>query len=318
MVFLDVNHLKTYFDTSKGTVKAVDDVSLNVKENEMVGLVGESGSGKSMTALSIMRLVPRPGKILSGQITFRDQDLLGLDDEAMRQIRGGQMAMIFQDPMTYLNPIMKVGDQVAEAILAHKKVTKQEAFEIAVEALHRVRTPSYKTTAECYPYQLSGGMLQRVLIAMAISCAPSLLIADEPTTALDVTVQRQILELIKQLRKEFSVSTLLITHDLGIVSEICDRIYVMYAGRILEHGDVFSILERPKHPYTSGLLDSVLSIDECKDELVSIGGSTPDMANLPSGCKFHPRCPSATATCAEREPALKNVAPNQSAACWLY
>jgi oligopeptide/dipeptide ABC transporter ATP-binding protein len=315
---LQINSLKTHFATTDGIVRAVDGVNLRIAASQAVGLVGESGSGKSMTALSIMRLVPPPGKILEGQVLLKGKDLLRLSEEEMRSIRGKEISMIFQDPMTYLNPVMKIGDQIAESLLVHQCDTKKQAMDDVAKLLERVQIHSPKETANSYPHQLSGGMRQRVLIAIAIACNPSLLIADEPTTALDATLQVQILDLLKTLAAELKISVLLITHDLGIVADICDFVNVMYAGRILECADVFSLFEDPKHPYTKGLLASALSIDEFKEKLVTIDGIVPNLLELPQGCKFHPRCQYATVRCRTDEPRLVDVGDGRMVACWLF
>ena len=316
---LSVINLKTYFYTSMGIVKAVDDVDLRIDNGRSVGLVGESGCGKTMTALSIMRLVPRPGRIISGKILFKDRNLLDLGEKEMRDIRGKQISMVFQDPMTYLNPVMKVKDQIAEVILLHQSESKRKAKEKKViEVLKKVRIPSPSKVAEYYPHQLSGGMRQRILIAMALSCNPALLIADEPTTALDVTVQAQVLNLIKDLKKETGISLLLITHDLGIVADICDEVNVMYAGKIVEHADVFKLYENPLHPYTQGLLSSALSIDEFKETLTTIEGSVPDLINPPQGCRFNPRCKLARDNCRQKVPLPIEIELGHTVSCCLY
>jgi oligopeptide transport system ATP-binding protein len=318
---LEIRGLKTYFHTSRGVVRAVDGVDFEIRKGEAVGLVGESGCGKTMTAFSIMRLVPPPGQIVEGSIWFGEgikrRDLTKVSEKEMMEVRGGMISMVFQDPMTYLNPVMKIYDQIAEAIVLHQNVSKEEARRKAIEALERVRIPAPSVVARYYPHQLSGGMRQRALIAMAISCGPELLIADEPTTALDVTVQAQVLELIKQLKREMGMALMLITHDLGIVADICDKVCVMYAGEIVEEGDVLRIYRDPKHPYTSGLLRSTLSIDEFKENLVTIEGVVPDLTNPPRGCRFHPRCPEASNRCRESEPPLVELAEGR-VSCWLY
>jgi peptide/nickel transport system ATP-binding protein/oligopeptide transport system ATP-binding protein len=315
---LQVDDLRTYFYTHRGTVRAVDGVSISVGEGQSVALVGESGCGKSVTALSVMRLVPPPGKTVGGRVLFKGHDLLGLTPDEMTEVRGAQIATIFQDPMTFLNPVWKVGDQIAEAILLHQDKPKKAARKDAVELIRAVGIPSAEQIIDYYPFQLSGGMRQRILIAMAISCNPVLLIADEPTTALDVTVQMQILHLIKRLVAEKGISLLLITHDLGIVADTCDRVFVMYAGKIVESADISDIYYNPKHPYTKGLLEGVLSIDEFKAELKTIGGFVPDLVDPPNGCRFQPRCPYAKPVCSQEEPPFKQVELQQFTACWLY
>ena len=306
-----------HFFTSYGIVRAVDRVNLAINKNETVGLVGESGCGKTATAFSIMRLVPPPGKIIDGQILFEEKNLLDFEEKEMRNVRGKKISMIFQDPLTHLNPVMKIEDQIAEAMALHEKKNMQESRKKTIELLSKVQIPNPKRVAKSYPYQLSGGMKQRVLIAIAISCSPTLLIADEPTTALDVTVQAQILELITSLIKDLNTSLLLITHDLGIVAETCDKVFVMYAGKIVENCNVFQIFSNAKHPYAQGLFESTLSIDEYKEVLVTLDGAVPSLVNPPPGCKFHPRCPKAKTVCREREPELVEVEPGHFVACWL-
>jgi len=316
---LKIEELKTYFFTSEGIVKAVDDVSLHIDANEAVGLVGESGCGKTMTAFSIMRLVPSPpGRIVQGRILLRGKDLLQFSKDEMREIRGREIGMVFQDPMTYLNPVMRISEQMTEVLVEHQRVSGLQAKQRAIEMLERMQIPSPDKVVNYYPYQLSGGMRQRVLIAMAMSCEPSLLIMDEPTTALDATVQAQILRLIRRLRKDFGSSILMITHDLGIIAEICDRVCVMYAGKIIETADVYGIFQRPKHPYTIGLLSSILRIDKYKEVLPTIDGVVPDLMNPPSGCRFHPRCPNVMSVCCERPPPSFVVEPSHCVNCWLY
>jgi len=300
----------------------VDGVSLGIQKGEALGLVGESGCGKTMTAFSIMGLVPSPGKIVGGEIWFNyddsRKDLTKTSEEEMRKVRGGKISMVFQDPMTYLNPVMKICDQIAEAIVLHQEVPRNEARKKAVEILEKVRIPIPSTVAQYYPHELSGGMRQRALIAMAISCNPDLLIADEPTTALDVTVQAQVLELIKQLKNEMNMALMLITHDLGIVADTCDRVCVMYAGRIVEEGNVYEIYREPQHPYTMGLLKSTLSIDEFKETLVTIEGTVPDLTNLPPGCRFRPRCSQISDRCRETMPPMVEVRKGHKVSCWRY
>jgi oligopeptide/dipeptide ABC transporter ATP-binding protein len=309
---LEIQGLKTYFHTGQGTVKAVDGVSLRVSKGEAVGLVGESGCGKTMTAHSIMKLVPAPGVIEEGRILFRGTDLLNLSDPAIRKIRGRQISMIFQDPMTYLNPVIKVGKQIAEVM------PDRPGERRLIELLEAVGIPEPERRLSDYPHELSGGMRQRILIAIAMANDPLLLIADEPTTALDVTIQAQILDLIRRIQKEKEMSLLLISHDLGIVAGLCDRVYVMYAGKIVESGDVFSIFERPLHPYTQGLLRSSLSIAEFRERLEVIEGSVPNLLEPPPGCRFHPRCPSAMPVCKEKEPFLTEPSSAHEVSCWLY
>ena len=314
---LSVENLTTYLFADTGTVRAVEEVSLEIGRGEAVALVGESGCGKSMTALSLMRLVRPPGKILGGRVAFDGVSLLDLREDEMRALRGGRIAMIFQDPMTFLNPLMRVGDQIAEAVRLHQGLGARAAWTAAREALALVRIPAPDTVIEYYPHQLSGGMRQRVLIAMAISSRPVLLIADEPTTALDVTVQAQIMELLGDIRRDLGSAMLLITHDLGLVAEFCDRIYVMYAGQIVESADVERLFASPQHPYTRALLKSTLGADVRVDAFESIGGQPPDLARPPAGCRFHPRCPEAVKRCATDEPPVCQPAPGRQARCWL-
>ena len=313
---LRVEDLHTWFYLRAGVLKAVDGVTLEVGEREAVGLVGESGCGKSMTAFSIMGLVPEPGKITGGSITFGDQCISKLADEEMAKIRGQDISMIFQDPMTYLNPVFSIERQVTEAIRLHQTITKQSAAQKAVDLLKSTGIPEPEKVVKYYPHQLSGGMRQRVLIAMAIACNPSLIIADEPTTALDVTVQAQILRLIRHMKDELKTSLLLITHDLGIVAHMCDRVYVMYAGRIVESGDVWQIFKHARHPYTRGLLECTLSIDEFKKEIRTIDGVVPNLIHPPSGCRFRTRCTFATEECSKEQPVLEQVEEEHYVACF--
>jgi oligopeptide/dipeptide ABC transporter ATP-binding protein len=315
---LEIDNLKTYFYTHQGVVKAVDGVTWTVKKNESVGLVGESGCGKTVTALSIMRLVQRPGRIVEGEIIFEGRNILELKQTQLRQIRGKKISMIFQDPMTFLNPLMKVEEQIAEVIWVHQGLDKEEAKKKALELMKVVQIPSPSTIGAYDPHQLSGGMRQRILIAAAISCSPSLLIMDEPTTALDIIVQAQIIDLIKRLQKEIGLSTVLISHDLGVVAEMCNKVYVMYAGKIVEGSDALTLYENPAHPYTSKLLESVLSIDTFKEKLPAINGVVPNLIDPPSGCRFHPRCPQAKAICSQREPPVTTIDLGHIVSCWLY
>jgi len=312
---LDVRSLKTHVFSSRGVVRAVDGVNLAIGVEETLGLVGETGSGKSMTALSIMRMIPYPGRIVEGKILLEGEDLLTKTQAQMTNIRGSKISMIFQDPMTSLNPVFKAGYQVSEAISTHQQLATSESWKRAVEMLNLVRIPDAPTRAHDYPHQLSGGMRQRTMIAMALSCRPKLLIADEPTTALDVTVQAQILELMRELRRRAGTSILLITHNLGVVAEICDRVAVMYAGKIVESADVKTIFRKHKHPYTKGLLGALPKIGSYKENLESILGSVPDMINPPSGCRFHPRCPHAKETCSLTEPRLVELEQEHMVAC---
>jgi oligopeptide/dipeptide ABC transporter ATP-binding protein len=313
-----VSGLKTYFYTSDGVVKAVDGVTFSVGKGESVGLVGESGCGKSCTALSIMRLIPIPGKTIDGSVKLQNRDLLTVTEREIRDIRGKVISMIFQDPFTYLNPLMKVGDQIAEAILVHEQLPAQRVTNRVYDHLERVGMPSPQNVARLYPYELSGGMRQRVCIAMALATQPTLLIADEPTTALDVTIQAQILDLINRLREEMGISLLLITHDLGIIAETCDTVVVMYAGQTIERAEVYQLFEKPKHPYTIGLLNSTLSIEEFKETLTTIGGTVPSLIDPPSGCRFHPRCEHAMPICTQEQPLPVEVDAGHIVACWLH
>ncbi len=319
---LEVKDLKTYFFTREGIVRAVDGVSFEVGKGQALGIVGESGCGKSVTSLSIMRLVPYPGRVVEGQVILhRDGqavDLLGLSEEEMRHIRGNVISMIFQDPMTSLNPVLTVGFQVAEPLQVHLGLRPTEARQRALELLRRVGIPDAERRLDDYPHQFSGGMRQRVMIAMALACNPRLLIADEPTTALDVTIQAQILDLIMRLNRELGTAVILITHDLGVVAELCHRVVVMYAGRIVEAADADSLFNNPKHPYTVGLMGSVPRLGpKVKERLKPIRGLPPNLLNPPAGCRFRPRCPHATAQCAE-EPPTVSVGPDHQVACWLY
>lgn len=314
---LNVENLKTYFYTEDGVVPAVDGVSFSLDKGEALGIVGESGCGKSVTSLSIMRLVPNPpGKIIEGRIEFEGQDLLAKSEAEMRSIRGNDISMIFQEPMTSLNPLFTVGDQIMEAIILHQKVGKAEARARAIEMLRKVGIPSPERRVDEYPHQMSGGMRQRVMIAMALSCNPKLLIADEPTTALDVTIQAQILDLMRKLRRELGTSILLITHDLGVIAELVDKVVVMYAGKIVERADVREIFANPTHPYTEGLLGSIPKLHENRDRLQTIEGTVPNPFRMPPGCRFHPRCRDAKEICSLEEPPVLEVAPGHSVQCW--
>ncbi len=315
---LQVRDLRTQFETDGGTVTAVDGISFDLFPGESLGIVGESGSGKSMTALSILRLVPDPGKIVSGSVLFRNQDLLELSGEEIRDIRGRDIAMIFQDPQSSLNPVLRTGFQIDEAMLAHHKATKSEAHVRTIELLKRVRIPAAESRVKDFPHQLSGGMRQRAMIAMGLANAPSILIADEPTTALDVTVQAQILELLGDLNRDLGTAIVMITHNMGVVAGLCSRVLVMYAGQIVEEGPVEQIFENPQHPYTWSLLRSIPRVDALRHErLRSIEGLAPDLLNPPAGCRFHPRCPFRIDRCLKDEPPLVDVAPNQRASCWV-
>ncbi|MCR6108353.1 ABC transporter ATP-binding protein [Salipaludibacillus agaradhaerens] len=315
---IDVNELQTSFYTSKGEVKAVDGVSFDVPSGKTLGIVGESGSGKSITSLSIMRLIESPGKVKGGSITFNGEDLLAKSEAEMRHIRGNQISMIFQEPMTSLNPVFTIGDQIAESYMIHEKLSKKEALKKALGMLELVGIPSPKDRLKAYPYELSGGMRQRAMIAIALACNPELLIADEPTTALDVTIQAQILRLINRLQDELGMSMILITHDLGVVAETCDYVAVMYAGKIVEYADVHTLFKAPKHPYTVGLLKSLPRHDIDQDELEVIKGMVPRPDELPEGCRFAPRCPFATKLCEEKLPSLENIDDKNQVRCWIH
>ncbi len=313
---LSIANLRTQFRTAQGLVSAVDGVSLSLKRGQTLGIVGESGCGKSMLSLSIMRLVPRPGRITEGVIRFDGTNLLSLPEARMRSLRGRRIGMIFQEPMTSLNPSFTVGDQIVEAMRAHDRETPlAELRSRAVAALDRVRIASAARRLEEYPHQMSGGMRQRVMIAMALSCNPDLLIADEPTTALDVTVQAQIIDLLRDLQQQSGMAILLITHDLGVVADIADEVAVMYAGRVVERASTVSVFEDPQHPYTLGLLGSIPRIEESRDRLLAIEGAVPPPFNLPSGCRFHPRCVFATKSCGEADMALRPLGEGHLVAC---
>ncbi len=313
---LAVDDLSTEFKTDHGRFRAVDEVSFALDKGRTLCVVGESGCGKSVTALSIMGLIPSPpGHIVGGSIRFEGEELVGLSPERYQGLRGNRMGMIFQEPMTSLNPAFTVGDQISEAILRHEPVSQAESKARTIELLRRVRIPSPEKRFDDYPHKLSGGMRQRAMIAMALSCSPDLLIADEPTTALDVTIQAQILELLGELRAESGMAIMLITHDLGVVAEMADEVLVMYAGRVVERAPAAALFASPQHPYTIGLMGSVPRLDLDQDRLAAIEGQVPNPANLPKGCRFRARCPFAIAECAEAEPPLIEVAPGHQAAC---
>ncbi len=317
---LQVNNLKTYFYTSDGTVPAVDGVSFQINEGETVAIVGESGCGKSVTALSIMRLIASPGKIINGEILFNGEDLVKLPDNAMYSIRGSQISMIFQEPMTSLNPVFNVGDQIAEALIIHQGMTKEAALQRTVELLRQVRISEPEKRVKAYPHEMSGGMRQRIMIAMALACTPGLLIADEATTALDVTIQAQILELMKELKQNLGLAIALITHDLGVVAEMAQRVIVMYVGKIVEEADVITLFKSPKHPYTRALLASIPTLQTSQDQRLNvIKGNVPNLYRaLPPGCRFAPRCAYAFDQCRQQDPPLIATGRGQSARCWLY
>ena len=315
---LKVEDLRTYFYTEDGVVKAVDGVSFELYEGETLGIVGESGSGKSVTSLSIMRLLDEKGKIVGGKIIFKGRNLLELSEDEMRKIRGNEIAMIFQEPMVALNPVYTIGDQIMEAIMLHQGVGEKEAREMAIDLLRKVGIPEPEKRVDQYPHQLSGGMRQRAMIAMALSCRPSILIADEPTTALDVTIQAQILDLMKELQKEYGMALIMITHDMGVIAETADRVVVMYAGQVVEYGEVHEIFKSPKHPYTYGLLSSIPRLDIEQEKLRSIPGTVPDPLNFPPGCRFHPRCEFAEERCRLEEPKMEEVKEGHYSRCFFW
>ncbi len=316
---LQVDRLCTYFKTRSGYVRSVDDISFVVHKKEILGIVGESGSGKSVTAYSILKILPKPqGQIVSGSILYHQRNLVELSETQMRNIRGNEISMIFQEPMTSLNPVYTIKDQISEAILVHTRMSKKEAESRVVELLARVGIPDAGRRAKSYPHELSGGMRQRVMIAMALSCNPQLLIADEPTTALDVTIQAQILDLILSLQKDIGMSVVLITHDLGVIAETTERVIVMYAGKILESARTSELFEYPFHPYTRGLLDSIPSLNKDKKRLYSIPGMVPSAAAWPKGCRFHNRCVHADDTCRTSIPPLEEVREGHLVSCWKW
>ena len=314
---LEIKNLTIHYQTKSGDVHAVNGIDLSIEKGETLGLVGETGAGKTTTALGILRLVPNPpGKVLGGEILFEGTDVMKMTDEQLREMRGGKISMIFQDPMTALNPVFTVGDQIAEMIAQHSDSGKREAMEKAKEMLRMVGIDPNR--ASDYPHQFSGGMKQRVVIAIALACSPSLLLADEPTTALDVTIQAQVLEMMNDLKKEFDSAMLLITHDLGVVAETCDKVAIMYAGEVVEYGSLEDIFDRTAHPYTEGLFGSLPSLDKDVHRLQPIEGLMPDPANLPKGCKFHPRCKQATEDCAKYHPETVELTPGHFVRCLKY
>ncbi len=316
---LSVRNLRTYFYTEDGVVRAVDGVDFDVYPGETLGIVGESGSGKSVTSLAILRLLDAKGKIEEGsQIVFNGTNLLELSDDEMRKIRGKDIAMIFQEPMVALNPVFTIGEQIMEAILLHQDVDKATAREMAIDMLRKVGIPEPAKRVDEYPHELSGGMRQRAMIAMALSCRPKLLIADEPTTALDVTIQAQILELMKELQKEFGMAIILITHDVGVIAENADRVVVMYGGKVMETADVYTVFKNPKHPYTWGLLNSIPRLDIMQDRLYSIPGIVPDPLHFPPGCRFNNRCEFAEDKCSAEMPPLVEIEPGHFVRCFFY
>ncbi len=315
---LEVRGLKTQFLTDDGLVKAVDGISYDVHEGETLGLVGESGCGKSVSALSLMNLIPNPpGKVVAGEVLFEGQDLLKMSDDEIRHVRGNKMAMIFQEPMTSLNPVLTIGYQIGEPLEVHRGMSRDEAKQESIKLLGKVQIPEGKTRVQSYPHLFSGGMRQRVMIAMGLGCNPKLIIADEPTTALDVTIQAQLLELMKNLTRDFGTALIVITHNLGIIARYADRVNVMYAGRIVEKGTARQIYGDSRHPYTIGLMASVPRLDEdIKTKLIPIEGQPPDLLHVPPGCAFHPRCSYATEQCREERPELAEVAEKHEVACW--
>ena len=315
--FLDIKNLHIHYVTQEGTVKAVNGVNIELNKGETLGLVGETGAGKTTTALGILRLIPDPpGKIIDGEILFEGNNILLESEENMRKIRGKRVSMIFQDPMTSLNPVMTVGEQIAEVIEIHEDVTSKQAVEKAKEMMELVGIQGSRYSD--FPHQFSGGMQQRVVIAIALACNPELLIADEPTTALDVTIQAQVLEMMNNLKEEFNTAMLLITHDLGVVAEACDKVAIMYAGEIVEYADIENLFENTKHPYTLGLFGSIPNLEEDVERLQPIKGLMPDPTDLPTGCKFHPRCPHADPICAEKHPEDYEVSPGHRVRCLIY
>ena len=312
---LEVNNLEIGFNVDKKILNVIDNISFSINKGEVIGLVGESGCGKSITSLSVMKLLPRNAVIPRGEILFDNKDLLKLKNEDMIKIRGNDIAMIFQEPMTSLNPVYTVGDQISEMLLLHSKISKKEALKIALEKLKLVSISSPEKVLNQYPHELSGGMRQRVMIAMAMACDPKLLIADEPTTALDVTIQAQILDLIRKLKDDTNASILLITHDLGVVAEMCDHVIVMYAGRIVEEADVKSLFANPQHPYTKGLLKSLPALNEMKERLYNIEGTVPSPQDFPKGCRFAPRCENANEKCYEEVPGFIKISDTHKVSC---
>lgn len=315
---LEVRNLQTSFSTDKGEVRAVDGVSFDVPKGKTIGIVGESGSGKSITSLSILRLLAENGKIKGGEIRYKGEDLTKVTEKRMRELRGNDISMIFQEPMTSLNPVYTVGQQISESLIAHKGMNKKQAMVRSVELLKLVGIPSPEKRVKAYPFELSGGMRQRVMIAMSLACDPEILIADEPTTALDVTIQAQILELIKELQDRLGMSVIFITHDLGVVAETCDYVAVMYAGQVVEYSDIRTLFKQPKHPYSIGLLNSLPRHDIDQEKLVPIKGNVPSPHEMPTGCRFAPRCPAATDLCRAKLPDLIEDEAGNQIRCWIY
>lgn len=317
-IILEVNNLQTSFNTDAGEVRAVDGVSFKVPKGKTLGIVGESGSGKSITSLSILRLLAKNGSIKGGEVLYKGKDLLKLTEAQMRKLRGNEISMIFQEPMTSLNPVYTVGQQIGEALKLHQNMSKKEAHDRSVELLKLVGIPSPEKRVKNFPFELSGGMRQRVMIAMSLACDPEILIADEPTTALDVTIQAQILELIKELQERLGMSVVFITHDLGVVAETCDYVAVMYAGQVVEFADIRNLFHEPKLPYTIGLLNSLPRHDIDQEKLEPIKGNVPSPYNMPTGCRFAPRCPAATDLCRAKMPALETDEKGNQVRCWIY
>ena len=314
---LEIKGLRTYFYTEDGIVQAINGVDFSIMPGEVMGLVGESGSGKSVTSLSIMRLLAASGKIVDGEVFFDGVDLTKVPEADMVELRGNRLSMIFQQPTSCLNPVFRIGDQIAETLQTHQKLSQAEAHKQAVDLLRIVRIADAESRAQAFPHEISGGQAQRVMIAMALACRPALLIADEPTTALDVTIQAQILDLMRNLRKETGTSILLITHDMGVIAEMCDKVAVMYAGQIVEYTDVYTLFDEQLHPYTEGLLAAIPVLGEVRDHLAVIPGSVPNLIRLPQGCKFSPRCPYVKEFCTQNDPALTEVKPNHSVRCFM-
>lgn len=317
-ILLEAKNIKTHFFTREGVVVAVDDVSFHINKKETLGIVGESGCGKSITSYSIMRLIPKPGRIVGGEVIFERVDLFSIREKEMQKIRGKQISMIFQEPMTSLNPVLSIGRQISEIIQLHLKASQQQALKRAKEMLQLVGIPNPDRILSNFPHQLSGGMQQRVMIATSLSCNPKLLIADEPTTALDVTIQAQILELMRKMKEELGMAIIFITHDLGVIAEMADRVVVMYAGRVVEEASVGLLFKKPLHPYTKGLLNSLPSLEGDRGTLYMIEGDVPDPMNHPVGCRFFPRCSSAFDQCTAREPALFSQGEGRYVRCWLH
>lgn len=315
---LEVDKVKIAFKADKEEIVSVEEVSFTINPGETIGIVGESGCGKSVTSLSIMGLLGKNGRVANGQILFGEEDLANVSEQRLREIRGNEISMIFQEPMTSLNPVFSIGNQMMEGIKLHLKMNSKEAKKYAIEMLNKVGIPRAEAIFHEYPHALSGGMRQRVMIAMALSCKPKLLIADEPTTALDVTIQAQILQLMKDLQQDFEMAIMLITHDLGVIAEVADRVIVMYAGQVVEEADVFTLFKDPKHPYTQGLMASIPHLEyETEQRLESIPGSVPSVKNMPRGCRFHTRCSYATAQCLKEQPVLEEIDQEHKVRCWL-